>query len=221
MIHVETYRLLLEECSAHGARLIAVSKDKSVQDIRALYDLGQRKFGENRVQELVAKAGELPADIEWYMIGHLQTNKVKLIVPLVTMIQSVDSYRLLVEVNKRALHHGRVIDCLLQMHIAKEETKFGFDKDELEVMLQNEAWRSLTAVRIRGLMGIATMTDDVEQVRGEFRTLRELQKALMASHFAGDPGFSELSMGMSSDYRLALQEGSTMIRVGSLVFGSR
>ena len=217
MVDLNRYRQILEECSAHGARLIVVTKDKPVKNIRVLYDAGHHAFGENRVQELLAKHETLPTDIEWHMIGHLQTNKVKQIVPFVTMIQSIDSEKLLREVNRRAGQNGRIVDVLLQVHIAQEETKFGFSPEELKSLLSNSDFSRLTNIRVCGLMGIATLTDHDEQVRSEFKSLKTLFDELRAQR----PQFTELSIGMSSDYRIAIEEGSTMVRVGSLILGER
>jgi pyridoxal phosphate enzyme (YggS family) len=208
-------------CEQYGAELVAVSKSRPVSEIRALYEHGHRVFGENRVQEWASKHTELPEDIRWHLIGHLQTNKVKAVVKDVAMIQSVDSPKLLEEVNKRAAFVGRVVDCLLQVHIATEESKFGFSHGELEGWLSAGSWRNLTMVRICGVMGIATLTDDTTQIRAEFRGLKKLFDQLRPTYFTGKDYFAHVSMGMSSDYQVALDEGSTMIRIGSLVFGER
>ncbi|GAA0552541.1 YggS family pyridoxal phosphate-dependent enzyme [Chitinophaga japonensis] len=221
-INLPVYQQLQEQLQPYGARLVAVSKTKPVADIQALYDAGQRVFGENYVQELVQKQPALPADIEWHFIGHLQSNKVKYIAPFVSMIHAVDSLKLLQEIGKQAARHGRVIDCLLQVHIAEEETKFGLDAAGLETLLRE--WRQLPPqhhVRIAGLMGMATNTEDAAQVQKEFRQLKNLHAQVKASYFAGQDHFRELSMGMSGDYRLALQEGSTLVRIGSMIFGER
>ena len=206
-----------------GVRLVAVSKTKPVEDIRALYDLGQRDFGENYVQELADKHSQLPSDIRWHFIGHLQSNKVKYIAPFVHLIHGVDSLRLLKEINRQAARQDRVIACLLQVHIAREETKFGLDATELDEVLQalRITPQEFTHIRIRGLMGMASFTEDQEKVREEFKGL----KALFDEHFGAaqaSPGqHFLLSMGMSGDYELALRYGSTMVRVGSLLFGAR
>jgi len=204
-----------------GCRLIAVSKTKPVEMIRDAYDAGQRLFGENRVQELMAKFDALPKDIEWHMIGHLQSNKVKMIAPFVHLIHSVDSISLLAEIDKQAAKAGRKIQCLLQVHIAREETKFGFSPDEIrEVFLQHTVDKFLH-VEIAGLMGMATFTPDQDQVRSEFKNLRKLFDSLKAMPLPANTTMKELSMGMSGDYKIAVEEGSTLIRVGSAIFGSR
>lgn len=204
-----------------GVRLVAVSKFHPNEAIMEAYEVGQRVFGESKVQEMTAKYEALPKDIEWHFIGHLQTNKIKYMAPYVTLIHGVDSYKLLVEINKQAQKAGRVIDCLLQIHIAQEETKFGFTPDECREMLLAGEWKALTHIRICGLMGMATNSDDDEQVRAEFRLLSSLFKELKATFFAPDEAFCELSMGMSDDYPLAIAEGSTLVRVGSKIFGER
>ena len=202
-------------------KLVAVSKTKPVEDIIEAYNAGQKYFGENRVQELLNKKDFLPADIEWHLIGHLQSNKVKFIVPFISMIQSVDSYKLLVTVNSEAIKIGRVVDCLLQIHIASEETKFGFSMHELNDSLKSYDVLNLKNILICGVMGMATFSSDTEQVRKEFRYLTDCFHSLKDSYFKSSPGFKEISMGMSGDYELALQEGSTMVRIGSLIFGER
>ncbi len=204
-----------------GIKLVAVSKTRPAGDIIQLYDSGHRVFGENKVQELVHKAGELPGDIEWHMIGHLQSNKVKFIAPFVHLIHSVDSYKLLKIIDKEGLKNSRVIDCLLQVHIAEEETKFGFSGGEIRDMLKDGGAGDLENVRICGLMGMATFTTDGEQVRKEFRNLKKLFDSIQAEYFEGDPAFAWLSMGMSNDYRIAVEEGSNLLRIGSLIFGER
>ncbi len=204
-----------------NARLVAVSKTRSVAEIEAVYDQGHRLFGENRVQELVDKFEQCPKDIEWHLIGHLQTNKVKYIAPFVSMIHSIDSARLLEEVNKQAKKADRVIDVLLQVHIAEESTKHGFEADELLDLLNYTNWQSLSNVRICGLMGMATFTEDKNQVKEEFASLKTLFDLLKSFQFKHNKDFKELSMGMSGDYPLALRNGSTLIRVGSTIFGAR
>lgn len=217
----DTYRTILTDLEPHDTTLVAVSKTRSNEAIRDLYESGQRDFGENRVQELVPKAHALPDDIRWHMIGHLQRNKVKEIAGFIHMIHSVDSVRLAKRIQVDAERADRVIDVLLQVHIAAEKSKYGFDADALVDWLETDAWRELSNVRIRGLMGMATFTDDADQVRGEFKTLRTLFERLDASVFADHAAFDQLSMGMSGDYRVALEEGSTMVRVGSAIFGPR
>ena len=193
--------------------LVAVSKTKSNAEILEAYQAGQRIFGENKVQELAQKAEELPKDIAWHMIGNLQTNKVKFIAPFVSLIHGVDSLKLLKEINKRALQNNRIIDCLLQVHIASESTKFGFGIIEV-INALNEA-KQFTNIKIVGLMGMATFTDDTQQITQEFKSLRTVFKRVKNEHI------STLSMGMSGDYQLAIEQGSTMIRVGSAIFGHR
>jgi pyridoxal phosphate enzyme (YggS family) len=201
--------------------LVAVSKTKPNEAILEMYNEGQRVFGENKVQEITAKYEALPKDIEWHLIGHLQTNKVKYIAPFVQMIHSIDSLKLLKEVNKQAKRNERTIDCLLQMHIANEDTKFGLDNAEVKELLESEAYRNFENIRIVGVMGMATFTDDMEQVRQEFKTLNYIFENLKLAYFQKNDAFSEISMGMSGDFELAIEEGSTMVRVGSLLFGSR
>jgi len=241
-IDQEKYKEFLAELGA-GVRLVAVSKTKPPEDIRALYGLGQRDFGENYVQELVDKQARLPADIQWHFIGHLQSNKVKAIAPFVHLIHSVDSLKLLKEIDRQGAKVGRVIDCLLQVHIAQEETKFGFDARELDELLGGgmtgpaPALTGLIHARVNGLMGMASFTEDPERVVKEFRNLKTLwdkyfQPAIhdqaitrglpAPSSSSGNGSVSPiLSMGMSGDYILAIREGSNMVRIGSLLFGSR
>lgn len=201
--------------------LVAVSKTKPVADILEAYEAGHRDFGENKVQELTAKHEELPRDIRWHMIGHLQRNKVKYIAPFVHLIHGVDSLRLLQEIEKQGAKNERVIDCLLQVHIAREETKFGFDETELHALVSGDELASLKNVRIRGLMGMATFTDKESQVLEEFQSLQNLFDRLKASPLPPNTSMDILSMGMSGDYPLALQAGSNLVRVGSLIFGER
>lgn len=204
-----------------GVRLVAVSKTKPEEDIMTLYNEGQRIFGENKAQELKGKYEHLPKDIEWHLIGHLQTNKIKYIAPFVSMIHSIDSYELLKEVNKHAIKHERVLNCLLQFHIAQEETKFGFLLDECEAMLNDPGFADLKNIKICGVMGMASLTDNQEQIHREFHTLHEYFNLLKTKYFSSNPDFKELSMGMSEDYPIAIEEGSTLIRVGSAIFGAR
>lgn len=210
----------LEQELQGRARLIAVTKTKPVPMLQEAYDAGCRLFGENKVQEMADKQPQLPADVQWHLIGHLQTNKVKYIAPFVALIHSVDSLKLLQEINKQGGKNNRVIDCLLQIYIADEETKFGLSAEEATALLKSPELDALPNVRIVGLMGLATNTDDTEQVRREFRGLKQLYDTL-ASIDRAMIQFSELSMGMSGDYRIAVEEGSTLIRVGSAIFGSR
>ena len=201
--------------------LVAVSKTKPVDTIMQAYECGQRIFGENRVQELADKQPQLPPDIEWHMIGHLQRNKVKSIAGFVSLIHSVDSLRLLETINGEALKAGRVIRCLLQFHIASEETKFGLDMDEAEEIIRSVNTNGLDNVDIAGVMGMATYTDDHEQVRKEFRYLKHCFDQLKVTFFNDKTGFSIVSMGMSGDYMIAVEEGSNMVRIGSHIFGER
>lgn len=212
---------ILRELQPRGIKLVAVSKTKPAETILAIYQNGHKIFGENKVQELVEKQALLPKDIEWHLIGHLQTNKVKYIAPFVNLIHSIDSLKLLKEVNKEALKNNRVIDCLLQMHIAEEETKFGLDEKEATELLQSDAFKQMQNVRITGLMGMATFTENENQIRQEFKKLNDTFKSLKSQFFKNDSSFRELSMGMSGDYKIAIEEGSTMVRIGSLIFGSR
>jgi pyridoxal phosphate enzyme (YggS family) len=197
--------------------LVVVTKTHPIEKLQEVYNAGHRIFGENRVQEMLEKQPLLPPDVEWHLIGHLQTNKVKYIAPFVRLIHSIDSLKLLEEVNKQAAKNNRVIDCLLQIYIAKEETKFGLDFKEAEALLNSEAFKKLKNIRIAGLMGMATNTENKEQVRSEFRSLKTFFDRLGTLHAP----LSILSMGMTSDHQIALEEGSTMIRVGSAIFGSR
>ena len=223
MITPEAFGQLTKTLSETNTTLIAVSKLKPAEDIKALYDLGQRDFGENYVQELVEKQGQLPEDIRWHFIGHLQSNKVKYIAPFVHLIHGVDSFRLLTEINKQAEKNNRIISCLLQIHIAEEETKFGLDEKEMiELLEYYEAQKSkLAHVRIDGLMGMASFTENEEHVANEFKNLKALFHLAKQSYFLGNDHFKILSMGMSGDYKIAIQEGSTHLRIGSLLFGRR
>ena len=206
---------------AQGVRLIAVSKTKPVEDLQEAYAAGQRLFGENKALEMRDKHAVLPEDVEWHFIGHLQTNKIKYIVRYVSLIHSIDSLALLQAVDKEAAKCDRVVDCLLQFHIATEETKFGLDMAEAEALLQSPEYAAMKHVRIVGVMGMATNTDDRELIRSEFRTLRSYRDMLAERYFAGHEEFREISMGMSGDYDIAMEEGSTLVRVGSAIFGAR
>jgi len=197
--------------------LVAVSKTKPNEDILEAYEAGQRVFGENKVQEMVQKWEDLPKDIEWHMIGHVQRNKVKYMAEFVSLIHGVDSPRLLKEINKQAKKHDRVIPCLLQIHIAEEDTKFGLDKAELEELIESDTFKAMENIKIVGLMGMATFTDDMDQVRREFAQLKSMFDALKAKL----SDITILSMGMSGDYSIAIDEGSTMVRIGSSIFGAR
>ena len=207
---------ILEELPKH-VHLVAVSKTKPNADLEEAYAAGQRVFGENKIQEMTQKRETLPKDIQWHMIGNVQTNKVKYMASYVSLIHGVDRYKLLKEINKQASKSDRVIDCLLQMHIAQEDTKFGFNKEEIETVVTDLKANPLPHIRIKGLMGMATFTDNQDQIRLEFKTLKQQFDWLKIQH----PEANELSMGMSGDYTLAIEEGSTMIRVGSKIFGSR
>lgn len=220
-VNKEVYQSISGELEKQGVTLVAVSKTKPVSDILELYALGQRDFGENYVQELVDKAQQLPADIRWHFIGHLQSNKVKFIAPFVHMVHGVDSWKLLQEISKQAVKQDRVIDCLLQVYIAKEETKFGLDDNELMQVIEQAAQvQPLGKVCIRGLMGMASFSDNMEIVRAEFRHLKiQFDKIRLMVSPVLQP--DTLSMGMSSDYRVAVEEGSNMVRIGSLLFGER
>ncbi len=211
-VNKEKYKALIT-VFGEGVRLVAVSKTKSVEEIRALYDLGQRDFGENYVQELIKKQEALPADIRWHFIGHLQSNKVKFLLPFVHLIQGVDSIKLLKEINKQAEKLAKKADVLLQVHIAEEETKFGFDEKELNEVGEQLKVSAFPWVNVQGLMGMASLSSDEQKIRMEFRHLKEI--------FDEMPGMSILSMGMSSDYKLAIEEGANLVRIGSLIFGER
>lgn len=213
---------LKDEVEVQGkAMLIAVSKTKTAAEIMEAYTAGQRVFGENQVQELVEKYEALPKDIEWHLIGHLQTNKVKYVAPFINLIHSVDSLKLLQEINKQALKNSRVIDCLLQIYIADEDTKYGLGHDEAIELLRTSEFAELKNIRIVGVMGIATNTDKQDRIKEEFYELNTFFHGLKASFFRKDPSFKEISMGMSSDYKIAIDEGSTMVRIGSTIFGQR
>lgn len=212
------FKKLLEN---KNCQLVAVSKTKPVEMIQEAYDAGQLDFGENKVQELREKPELLPGDIRWHMIGHLQTNKVKYIAPFIHLIHAVDSLRLLEEIQKQAMKNQRIIHCLLQIHIAKEEHKFGLSEEELMVLLSGEVFKTLTNIKVTGLMGMATYTENEAQIRGEFRYLKSIFDRVADSYRLPNLEMKELSMGMSDDYRIAMEEGSTMIRVGSKIFGPR
>jgi len=217
------YELISAELKKNNVTLVAVSKTKSIEEINALYEQGQRIFGENKVQELIEKQSLLPKDIEWHLIGHLQSNKVKYIAPFIAMIHSVDSLKLLFEINKEAQKNNRIIQVLIQIHIAQESTKFGADEKELIEILEYYCAEnsSLQFIEIVGLMGMASNTDDATQVSNEFLHLKSLFNTVKKSYLLNKHSFNQLSMGMSSDYTLAIQAGSTMVRIGSLLFGKR
>ena len=215
--NIQKYRQILQD----DRTLVAVSKTQPIETILQAYDSGHRVFGENKAQELVKKFEALPMDIEWHMIGHLQTNKVKYITPFVQLIHSVDSRKLLVEINKQGQKCDRVINCLLQIHIATEETKFGFSEEEVVKLIKEVSPSTFPFIKILGLMGMASFTENANQVREEFKRLKSLFEKLKSASLPENIVMKELSMGMSSDYKIALEEGSTMIRIGSDIFGER
>ncbi len=217
----DNIKAIKNEIESVAVKLVAVSKTKPNEDILEAYEAGQRIFGENQVQEMVAKHEELPKDIEWHLVGHLQSNKVKYMAPFVSLIHGVDSLKLLIEINKQALKNDRVIDCLLQIYIADEETKFGLGYDEAIELLESQEFTELKNVRIVGLMGIATNTENPNQIKEEFYELSILFKGIKISYFKNEDSFNELSMGMSADYKIAIEQGSTLVRIGSDIFGSR
>lgn len=217
----DNIKSLKKETGTINVTLIAVSKTKPAEEVQEAYDAGQRLFGENQVQELVEKYEHLPKDIQWHLIGHLQSNKVKYIAPFINMIQSVDSLKLLQEIDKHAEKNGRVIDCLLQIYIADEETKYGLGFDEAIELLRSDEFTALKQIRIRGLMGIATNTDNEKQVKEEYYELKTFFDGIKQSFFRKDKTFDTLSMGMSADYKIAIEQGSNMVRLGSTIFGQR
>ncbi|HEY1054366.1 MAG TPA: YggS family pyridoxal phosphate-dependent enzyme [Emticicia sp.] len=214
---VNNIKEIENEISGKDVTLVAVSKTKPIEMLMEVYNSGFKRFGENYVQELTEKQEKMPRDIEWHFIGHLQSNKVKYIAPFVSLIHSVDSFKLLQEINKQAAKNNRVIDCLLQIYIAEEDTKSGMTEQECLEILQSEKLKNLTNIRITGLMGMSTFTDNENQVRKEFRKLKTFHTSLLPSY----PYLTNISMGMSGDYAIAIEEGSTMIRVGSKIFGNR
>jgi len=219
-VNKKAYEQLIADLGSHHVTLVAVSKTKSVEEIGALYDLGQRDFGENYVQELTEKQTQLPKDIRWHFIGHLQTNKVKQIASFIHLVQSVDSLKLLKEINKQAQKNNRVVSCLLEIYVAQEETKFGLDERELLQIIADIQQSSFANIRIVGLMGMASFVDDLDKIRSEFTYLKSIfdkHAKLRRSNFE----LQILSMGMSSDYSIAIEEGSNMVRIGSLIFGAR
>jgi pyridoxal phosphate enzyme (YggS family) len=220
-VNKETYQRIRQELDAKQVTLVAVSKIQPVESILKLYEMGQRDFGENYVQELVDKQTALPKDIRWHFIGHLQSNKVKYIAPFVQLIHGVDSFKLLKEINKEASKNNRVIDVLLQVHIAQEETKFGLNEEELNLIIQEFENLEMSNIRICGLMGMASFSDDMEKVRREFQYLKMLFTKSAGKFTIHHSPFTILSMGMSGDYTIAIEEGSTMVRIGSLLFGAR
>jgi len=204
-----------------NTKLVAISKTKPVGMILECYHSGQRIFGENKVQELYDKYKQLPNDIEWHLVGHLQTNKIKFIVPFISLIHSVDSLKLLIEINKQALSAGRIVNCLFQIHIAREKTKYGLTEDEAFRILKSDEFKALKNISIRGVMGMATNTDIESEIRKEFRGLKMISEKLASEFSSPAHPCDEISMGMSNDFRLATEEGSTMVRIGSLIFGKR
>ncbi len=221
MIIKSNIKELLAELLGSNAKLIAVSKTQPIEKIKEAYDAGQRLFGENKAQEMMIKHQALPHDIEWHMIGHLQTNKVKYIAPFVFLIHSVDSEKLLEEIDKQGKKAGRIIPCLLQVHIALEETKFGFSSEEIVSLLGGSALPNLKNIEIKGLMGMATFTEKKDTIREEFRSLKRLFDQLKEHELPSNASMKELSMGMSSDYKIAVEEGSTYVRIGTAIFGER
>jgi PLP dependent protein len=205
-----------------NVKIVAVSKTKPASLIELLYtETGQRNFGENRVQELDSKHSVLPPDIDWHFIGHLQTNKIRYIAPYIALIQSVDSFKLIREINKEGIKNNRIIPCLLQFHIAREEAKFGFSFEEVNQMLDDDLFYGLSNISVRGVMGMATFTSDEQQIRTEFKTLHQYFSSIKSRYFAEESGFCEISMGMTDDYQIAIEEGSTIVRIGSGIFGER
>lgn len=221
MSHIQEEIKSIQESLPGHVRLVAVSKFHPIEALEEAYAAGQRVFGESKVQEMTTKYEALPKDIEWHFIGHLQTNKIKYMAPYVALIHGVDSFKLLKEINKQAIKARRTIPCLLQIHIAREETKFGFSFDECRQMLEEGCWKELTHVSINGLMGMATNTDDESIIQQEFRSLETFFQEVKDAYFSNQPAFKEISMGMSDDYPLAITEGSTLVRIGSKIFGQR
>ncbi|MGE5383493.1 MAG: YggS family pyridoxal phosphate-dependent enzyme [Omnitrophica WOR_2 bacterium] len=217
---IDNIKKILSDIPSH-VQLVAVSKTRTVDEIMEVYKRGIMDFGENKVQELLLKETRLPKDIRWHLIGHLQTNKVKNIIPFITLIHSVDSFKLLKEIDYQAKKHSKVIDCLLQVYIAQEETKFGLDYTEVETLLKSEQYKQLRNIRITGLMGMATFTDNINQVRQEFHSLKTFFDLIKLNYFSETQSFSILSMGMSGDYKIAIDEGSNMVRIGTAIFGER
>ncbi len=221
MSHIQEEIQTIKAGLPESVRLVAVSKFHPIEALQEAYEGGQRIFGESKVQEMTQKYEALPKDIEWHFIGHLQTNKIKYMAPYVALIHGVDSYKLLSEINKQAAKAGRIIPCLLQIHIAQEETKFGFSTDECRTMLEEGNWRQLKNVQIAGVMGMATNTEDEAQIKREFSTLSAFFQEVKETYFREVSSFKEISMGMSDDYPIAIEEGSTLIRIGSRIFGAR
>ncbi len=218
---IKSNLLNIKSSLPENVTLVAVSKTKPVADLMEAYEAGQRIFGENKIQEMTEKWEQMPKDIKWHMIGHVQTNKVKYMAPFVNLIHGVDSLKLLKEINKQAKKHDRVINCLLQMHIAEEETKFGMDENELQELLNSDIFTTLENIKVIGIMGMATFTDNKEQVKKEFTQLKTIFESLSTRAITDNCELSTISMGMSGDYTLAISCGSTMVRIGSSIFGSR
>ena len=221
MSHIQEEIKSIQERLPEHVRLVAVSKFHPIEALEEAYAAGQRVFGESKVQEMTTKYEALPKDIEWHFIGHLQTNKIKYMAPYVALIHGVDSFKLLKEINKQAIKAERIIPCLLQIHIAQEESKFGFSFDECRQMLEEGCWKELTHISIAGLMGMATNTDDENIIQQEFHSLEAFFQEIKDSYFSNQPAFKEISMGMSDDYPIAIAEGSTLVRIGSKIFGQR
>jgi PLP dependent protein len=221
MTDIESNIRLLRLEIPSSVKIVAVSKTKPVSDILIAYEAGQRSFGENRVQELESKKEKLPEDIEWHFIGHLQSNKARQLIKNRAFIHSVDSFRLLSVINSESQKAGILSECLIQFHIAREETKFGFSQEEAVLMLESSEFSKMKNIAVRGVMGMATFTDDMKAVRGEFRFLKKCFDHLKREYFVGINNFSEISMGMSGDFRVAIEEGATIVRIGSLIFGER
>ena len=221
MSHIQEEIKSIQERLPGHVRLVAVSKFHPIEALEEAYAAGQRVFGESKVQEMTTKYEALPKDIEWHFIGHLQTNKIKYMAPYVALIHGVDSFKLLKEINKQAIKAERIIPCLLQIHIAQEESKFGFSFDECRQMLEEGCWKELTHISIAGLMGMATNTDDENIIQQEFHSLGAFFQEIKDSYFSNQPAFKEISMGMSDDYPIAIAEGSTLVRIGSKIFGQR
>jgi pyridoxal phosphate enzyme (YggS family) len=217
---VDNLQKIQKQIPSHVS-LVAVTKTKPDEMIMEAYHAGHRDFGENKVQDLAGKAERLPGDIRWHMIGHLQSNKVKYLASFVHLVHGVDSLKLLNVINKEAAKQNRIIDCLMQVHIAREQTKFGFSGDELQEVLHSDSFGELKNIRIRGVMGMASYTENPDQIREEFRHLKRIFETLSASVFSNNSSFDQLSYGMSGDYQLAIEEGSTIVRIGSLIFGAR
>jgi PLP dependent protein len=217
----ENLSKIQQELTEKQVKLVAVTKTFPPEVVREAIEAGHTIFGENKVQELMGKAPQLPHDVEWHLIGHLQRNKVKFIAPFIHTIQSIDSLKLLMEVDKQAKANNRTINCLIQIHIAQEETKFGLNSEEAVELLESKEYKEMKNIRICGLMGMATFTEDEKLIRSEFRYLKNLFNTFKKEYFANDPTFNELSMGMSSDYKIAIEEGSTIVRIGSAIFGVR